>query len=118
MRNAEGYTGGSVVNMGSKNNSTSGYIQKKYRKITPSIKETLRMVRQKEPSQTNKSRQEILSEICEKVIYLSKKEARDALRHARNTQQEHKKPVRSYECDKCSFWHLTSLPYEKWKENN
>ncbi|MCX6755524.1 MAG: hypothetical protein NT068_03255 [Candidatus Nomurabacteria bacterium] len=31
-------------------------------------------------------------------------------------EQVHKKPIRSYECEKCSAWHLTSMPYEVWKE--
>ncbi|MCX6753097.1 MAG: hypothetical protein NTW62_02015 [Candidatus Nomurabacteria bacterium] len=54
---------------------------------------------------------------CDKIAYVSRKEARFHLKRIRETgEQEHKKPIRSYECDKCSAWHLTSMPYEVWKE--
>ncbi|NCS99939.1 hypothetical protein GW765_03080 [Candidatus Parcubacteria bacterium] len=64
------------------------------------------------------SRKEQLSDICEsgKIPYLSKSEARTALRNINAIDQEHKKPIRSYECDKCNWWHLTSLPIDKWKK--
>lgn len=54
--------------------------------------------------------------ICDKIAYYCKKVANDALKIIRETEQDHKKPVRSYECEKCSQWHLTSIPYETWKE--
>lgn len=63
-------------------------------------------------------RREKIANICKtgKVIYLTKKIAREALAQIRQTEQSHKKPVRSYECDECGWWHLTSLPIEDWKK--
>lgn len=48
---------------------------------------------------------------CVKVTYLNKKDANRALKtisesNRRNTKG--KKPIRSYECPHCGFWHLTS----------
>lgn len=55
---------------------------------------------------------------CDKIAYVSRKEARFHLKRIREIEieQMHKKPIRSYECEKCSAWHLTSMPYETWKE--
>ena len=47
---------------------------------------------------------------CTKFTYLSKKEANKALADIRLKEQDHKKPVRSYLCDRCDGWHLTSMP--------
>ncbi len=64
------------------------------------------------------SRKEILAEICKtgKDIYLTKQAARDALASIRQAKQDHKKPIRSYECEECGWWHLTSVPIEDWKK--
>lgn len=64
------------------------------------------------------SREEKLAEICKtgKFVYLTKKEARKALKKIRQTEQNHKKPIRSYECEECHWWHLTSMPIEEWKK--
>jgi hypothetical protein len=56
-------------------------------------------------------------ERCTKIQYMSKKVAREALQKIRDAPGDHKKPIRSYECEKCSAWHLTSVPIEVWKEN-
>jgi uncharacterized protein (DUF3820 family) len=53
---------------------------------------------------------------CNKIAYATRKAARDALKDIRNHDQEHKKPIRTYECEFCSFWHLTSLTVEEWRE--
>ncbi|MDI9882416.1 hypothetical protein [Flectobacillus longus] len=45
---------------------------------------------------------------CKKVIYISKKEANRFLESIKYIGQNHKKPVRAYECDKCGYWHITS----------
>ncbi|PAC29221.1 hypothetical protein BWI92_16465 [Flectobacillus sp. BAB-3569] len=45
---------------------------------------------------------------CKKVIYISKKEANKFLESIKYLEQNHKKPVRAYECDKCGYWHITS----------
>lgn len=50
-----------------------------------------------------------------KLVYVSEKDAKTELREIQKSDSE-KKPVRAYECDKCSGWHLTSIPYEVWKE--
>lgn len=63
-----------------------------------------------------KSRTEILQEICGKVIYQSKSAAKTALKDIRVTKQNHRKPIRSYECEKCGFWHHTSMPIEVWNQ--
>jgi uncharacterized protein (DUF3820 family) len=60
--------------------------------------------------------QRIEEDRCTKSVYPTKKDARIALQAIRNSPGKHKKPIRSYECDKCSGWHLTSMPIEEWKE--
>lgn len=48
---------------------------------------------------------------CQKVYFLSRKEANKRLKDIIMNGEMYadgKKPVRSYECDKCGFWHLTS----------
>ena len=45
---------------------------------------------------------------CKKIQYLSKKEANAFLASIGDLEQAHKKPVRSYECDVCGMWHVTS----------
>lgn len=45
---------------------------------------------------------------CTKIKYCNKKIANQHLKRIRSKTQEHKKPIRAYECEKCSQWHLTS----------
>lgn len=59
-----------------------------------------------------------LERVCEKFVYPSRKDAKIELKKIRKIIQEHKKPIREYECDKCGGWHLTSIPYEVWKQMN
>jgi len=47
---------------------------------------------------------------CAKITYRSKKDANWVLAKIKDVEQAHKKPIRSYECDKCGGWHLTSKP--------
>ena len=47
---------------------------------------------------------------CDKFVYLTKKEANAFLAKIADVEQYHKKPVRSYECEFCGFWHTTSRP--------
>ena len=49
---------------------------------------------------------------CTKKIFLSEKEAKISLRtiSALKNKDSHKIPVRTYECEKCGAWHLTSTP--------
>lgn len=56
--------------------------------------------------------------VCKKIFYATEKAAKEALRkiQSRSEGQDEKRPIRSYECSKCSGWHLTSLPLRKWKK--
>jgi hypothetical protein len=49
---------------------------------------------------------------CTKLIFASKQIANDYLNEIYNKEQSYKKPIRSYECEKCGFWHITSMPIE------
>lgn len=53
---------------------------------------------------------------CPKGIYVSKKEANAFLDKIKNTSQYHKKPIRSYECAKCGYWHVTSKTVEEYEQ--
>jgi hypothetical protein len=53
---------------------------------------------------------------CEKIMYPSEKAAKTEIRRIEKLEQENKKPVRAYECEKCGAWHLTSIPFEKWEK--
>jgi len=54
---------------------------------------------------------------CNKFFYACEKDAKQVLKKIIETDQEHKKPIRSYECEKCGGWHLTSKPLEEYKNN-
>ncbi len=54
---------------------------------------------------------------CEKQTFLTEKEAKFEIKRIKNLEEEeHKIPVRTYECEICTFWHLTSIPLDKWGE--
>ncbi len=53
--------------------------------------------------------------VTDKLVFVSEKDARDELKKVKDTSSD-KKPVRFYECEHCSGWHLTSIPYDVWKE--
>ncbi len=53
---------------------------------------------------------------CEKQIFASEKSAKEEINRIHGLNQENKKPVRVYECEKCGAWHLTSIPYERWEK--
>ncbi|MGZ4056367.1 MAG: hypothetical protein ACXVDZ_18260 [Bacteroidia bacterium] len=57
-----------------------------------------------------------LKKVCEKITYISEKDAKHEIKKIREKEQEHKKPVRSYGCEKCGGWHLTSIPFEEWEK--
>lgn len=57
---------------------------------------------------------QLTCEATGKLLYASEKDAKKDLRAAQQSSSE-KKPIRSYECEHCSGWHLTSIPYKKWK---
>ena len=52
---------------------------------------------------------------CEKISYSKEKDAKQVLQKINVLEQVHKKPIRTYECEKCGQWHLTSLSLEEWK---
>lgn len=45
---------------------------------------------------------------CRKITYANEKDAKYVLKQISQVQQQHKKPVRHYQCDDCGGWHLTS----------
>ncbi len=45
---------------------------------------------------------------CKKHAFPTKKEANFKLMWINKNEQEHKKPIRSYLCENCGQWHLTS----------
>ena len=52
--------------------------------------------------------------VCKKITYASEKNAKADIKKIQKIEQENKKPVRAYECEKCGGWHLTSISYEEW----
>ena len=62
-----------------------------------------------------------IKRVCKKLVFPSEKDAKNALRgvreRAEKEKQKHTIPVRTYECAFCGGWHLTSKPYEEWKNN-
>ncbi len=52
---------------------------------------------------SNKSNKE-----CAKKSYLTKEEAIKKIADIKSEDGDHKKPIRSYRCDKCGNFHLTS----------
>jgi hypothetical protein len=55
------------------------------------------------------------TKLCDKIAYPTENDAKKHIREIRKLEQKHKKPVRSYECEKCGGWHLTSIPLGEWK---
>lgn len=62
------------------------------------------------------SNEPLFKQICEKIAYPNEAEAKFALKTITQTEQEHKKPVRAYECPKCNQWHLTSTAHHNLKK--
>jgi hypothetical protein len=54
----------------------------------------------------------IAGPICDtlKACFMDKEAADKELKRIRKSPGTHKKPVRSYECERCGFWHHTSKP--------
>lgn len=48
---------------------------------------------------------------CKKVSFASEKYADFYIDKLKRISQRKKVPVRSYKCDKCNLWHLTSQPH-------
>ncbi len=45
---------------------------------------------------------------CKKLVYINESIAKQALNVISKKEQDHKKPIRTYECPICGGWHLTS----------
>jgi uncharacterized protein (DUF3820 family) len=45
---------------------------------------------------------------CAKIRFTTLEEATHYINQAKEVEQEHKKPTRAYNCEKCGLWHLTS----------
>jgi len=58
-----------------------------------------------------------LKQTCHKVSYFTEKIAKQVLKSISLIDQDHKKPIRVYECEKCSNWHLTSQTLEEYNKN-
>lgn len=58
--------------------------------------------------------------ICHKAKYRTEQDALFALNKIQKTSSRKRVPIRVYQCDKCSCWHLTSTPnaIELLNENN
>lgn len=51
---------------------------------------------------------------CAKASFITKSEAQKAIKRINGRLQRDKTPDRAYECSKCGYWHLTSLPFEEF----
>ena len=59
-----------------------------------------------------------LTRVCDKIVFPTERDAKFEINRIKNLEQENKKPVRAYECERCSAWHLTSIPHEEWNKEN
>ncbi|GAB3226293.1 hypothetical protein GCM10027423_63100 [Spirosoma arcticum] len=53
---------------------------------------------------------------CSKITYIDKQEANSALHKIQAFSNAVTLPVRSYECSRCGFWHLTSKSKEEYEQ--
>lgn len=55
--------------------------------------------------------------ICDKFTFITEKVAKDRLKEILSKKDNIvKKPVRTYECEKCGGWHLTAISYEEYEK--
>lgn len=52
--------------------------------------------------------------LCNKRSFINKHEAKAMLRSTLESPSSARKECRSYLCDKCKTYHLTSMPLEKY----
>ncbi len=62
------------------------------------------------------NRVQITCEQTGKLIYPSQKDAKYEINRIQKLSGVYKKPKRSYECEFCGGWHLTSISMEDWKK--
>lgn len=58
---------------------------------------------------------------CNKFLYLTEKEAKKALNKIIDSvslDKLHKRPIRTYECNRCGGWHLTAMSIEEFNNKN
>lgn len=48
--------------------------------------------------------------VCKKIVYFSEKAAKAELKRIGEMKNDHKIPIRSYHCEVCGGFHLTSKP--------
>jgi hypothetical protein len=48
--------------------------------------------------------------LCEKKTFPSERQANLRLAEVKESATEVRVPIRSYQCDRCTLWHLTSWP--------
>ena len=58
-----------------------------------------------------------LSLPCKKVAFFSEKAAKEALSDISNSNDDHVIPIRSYHCEICGGFHLTSWSIEDYKKS-
>ncbi|WP_166919854.1 hypothetical protein [Flavobacterium poyangense] len=88
------------------------YLISIYENQNPFYPELLKYVNANIDSIKNKV-ETIENTVCNKQDYFNQKIAKQKLLEIKNNPQRHKKPIRAYECHKCSNWHLTSKPFKK-----
>lgn len=52
--------------------------------------------------------------LCNKRSFINKHEAKAMLRSTLESPSSARKECRSYKCDKCKTYHLTSMPLEQY----
>lgn len=57
-------------------------------------------------------------EVCKKTRYASEKDANDDIARIRAKSKRETVPIRSYRCNLCGFWHLTSREDYREKIND
>lgn len=93
------------------------YLFSIYENQNPSYPELLEYVNANIDSIKNKV-VIIENPVCKKQSYFNEKIAKQKLLEIKANPQKHKKPIRAYECDKCSNWHLTSKPLQNSKKTD
>ena len=53
--------------------------------------------------------------LCSKRSFINKHEAKAMLRSTLESPSSARKECRSYKCDKCHCYHLTSMPLEQYE---
>lgn len=57
-----------------------------------------------------------MNPLCDKRSFISRREAKSMLHSTMNSPSSARKECRTYRCDKCKTYHLTSMPLEEYEE--